>query len=93
MGVGPRWGREVHYTPLGKGEGANHSLEVPSFALPCLLLGGLWASTLYAPTTSTTRSCEAGSMGCNLRDLVSAEPIELGDLAGQRVAIDVFLNS
>jgi flap endonuclease-1 len=32
-------------------------------------------------------------MGCNLRDLVSPEPIELGDLSGQRVAIDVFLNS
>ena len=33
------------------------------------------------------------SMGCNLRDLVSPEPIELGDLSGQRIAIDVFLNS
>jgi flap endonuclease-1 len=32
-------------------------------------------------------------MGCNLRDLVSPEPIELSDLSGQRVAIDVFLNS
>jgi len=32
-------------------------------------------------------------MGCNLKDLVSPEPIELGDLSGQRVAIDVFLNS
>ena len=32
-------------------------------------------------------------MGCNLRDLVSPEAIELSDLSGQRVAIDVFLNS
>ena len=32
-------------------------------------------------------------MGCNLRDLVSPEPIELSDLSGQRIAIDVFLNS
>ena len=32
-------------------------------------------------------------MGCNLRDLVSPEPIELGDLSGQKVAIDVFLNA
>ncbi len=32
-------------------------------------------------------------MGCNLRDLVTAEPIELGDLAGERVAVDVFLNA
>jgi len=32
-------------------------------------------------------------MGCNLRDLVSPEPIELGDLSGHRVAIDVFLNA
>ena len=32
-------------------------------------------------------------MGCNLRDLVTPEPMELGDLSGQRVAIDVFLNA
>lgn len=32
-------------------------------------------------------------MGCNLRDLVSAEPIELSDLSGQKIAVDVFLNS
>jgi flap endonuclease-1 len=32
-------------------------------------------------------------VGCNLRDLVSPEPIELSDLSGHRVAIDVFLNS
>ena len=32
-------------------------------------------------------------MGCNLRDLVTPEPIELGDLSGQRIAIDVFLNA
>ena len=32
-------------------------------------------------------------MGCNLRDLVSPEPIELNDLSGERVAIDVFLNA
>ena len=32
-------------------------------------------------------------MGCNLRDLVSPEPIELRDLSGQRVAVDVFLNA
>ena len=32
-------------------------------------------------------------MGCNLRDLVSPEPIGLSDLSGKRVAVDVFLNS
>jgi len=32
-------------------------------------------------------------VGCNLRDLVSPEPIDLSDLSGQRVAVDVFLNS
>ena len=32
-------------------------------------------------------------MGCNLRDLVSPEAIELSDLSGKRVAVDVFLNS
>ena len=32
-------------------------------------------------------------MGCNLRDLVNPKPIELSDLSGQRIAIDVFLNS
>ena len=32
-------------------------------------------------------------MGCNLRDLVSPEPIELSALSGQRVAVDVFLNA
>ena len=32
-------------------------------------------------------------MGCNLRDLVSPEAIELSDLSGRRVAVDVFLNS
>ncbi|MEE2758478.1 MAG: flap structure-specific endonuclease [Candidatus Thermoplasmatota archaeon] len=30
-------------------------------------------------------------MGCNLRDLANAKPIELKDLAGQRVAVDAFL--
>ena len=32
-------------------------------------------------------------MGCNLRDLVSAHPIDLSELRGQRVAVDVFLNA
>ena len=32
-------------------------------------------------------------MGCNLRDLAQAHPIEIGDLSGERVAIDVFLNA
>ncbi len=32
-------------------------------------------------------------MGCNLRDLVSPQPIELSDLSGKRIAIDVFLNA
>lgn len=30
-------------------------------------------------------------MGCNLKDLASPEPIEMRDLAGQRVAVDTFL--
>jgi len=30
-------------------------------------------------------------MGCNLRDLANAKPIELKDLAGQRIAVDAFL--
>ena len=32
-------------------------------------------------------------MGCNLRDLAPAQPIDLSDLSGQRVAVDVFLNA
>ncbi len=32
-------------------------------------------------------------MGCNLRDLAPARPIDLSDLSGQRVAVDVFLNA
>lgn len=32
-------------------------------------------------------------MGCNLRDLVESEAIEMKDLSGQRVAVDVFLNA
>ncbi len=32
-------------------------------------------------------------MGCNLRDLATAHPLELSELSGQRVAIDVFLNA
>ena len=32
-------------------------------------------------------------MGCNLKDLAPAKPIEISDLSGQRVAIDVFLNA
>ena len=32
-------------------------------------------------------------MGCNLKDLAPANPIEISDLSGQRVAIDVFLNA
>ena len=32
-------------------------------------------------------------MGCNLRDLAPSKPIELSDLSGQRVAVDVFLNA
>ncbi|GIR80730.1 MAG: endonuclease [Methanobacteriota archaeon] len=32
-------------------------------------------------------------MGCNLRDLVVPHPIDLSDLRGERVAIDVFLNA
>ena len=50
------------------------------------------ASTLYAPTTGTHYT-RGGFVGCNLKDLVSPEPIELGDLSGERIAIDVFLNS
>ena len=32
-------------------------------------------------------------MGCNLRDLVESQPIEMKDLSGQRIAVDVFLNA
>ena len=32
-------------------------------------------------------------MGCNLRDLVSPHSIELSELRGQRIAVDVFLNA
>ena len=32
-------------------------------------------------------------MGCNLRDLVVPHPIDLSDLRGERVAVDVFLNA
>ena len=32
-------------------------------------------------------------MGCNLRDLAVFEPLQLSDLSGQRVAVDVFLNA
>ncbi len=32
-------------------------------------------------------------MGCNLKDLAEAVPIELSDLDGQRIGVDVFLNA
>ena len=32
-------------------------------------------------------------MGCNLRDLAVIEPLNMRDLSGQRVAVDVFLNA
>ena len=32
-------------------------------------------------------------MGCNLRDLATPHPVELADLAGQRVAVDAFLTA
>lgn len=32
-------------------------------------------------------------MGCNLRDLVRAHPLDLSELRGKRIAIDVFLNA
>ena len=32
-------------------------------------------------------------MGCNLRDLATAHPLDLGEFSGQRVAVDVFLNA
>lgn len=32
-------------------------------------------------------------MGCNLKDLAPAKPIEISDLSGQKVAVDVFLNA
>jgi flap endonuclease-1 len=32
-------------------------------------------------------------MGCNLRDLATAHPLELSEMSGQRVAVDVFLNA
>ena len=33
------------------------------------------------------------TMGCNLRDLVSPHSMDLSELRGQRVAVDVFLNA
>ena len=36
---------------------------------------------------------DGDELGCNLRDLVSTEKIELSDLSGQRIAVDVFLNA
>ena len=33
------------------------------------------------------------NVGCNLRDLVESQPIEMKDLSGQRIAVDVFLNA
>tara|TARA_B110000014_G_scaffold164303_1_gene116043 strand:- start:285 stop:1292 length:1008 start_codon:yes stop_codon:yes gene_type:complete len=32
-------------------------------------------------------------MGCNLKDLAPSSPIEISDLSGQKVAVDVFLNA
>ena len=32
-------------------------------------------------------------MGCNLRDLAKAESIDLSDLAGEKIAVDVFLSA
>ena len=32
-------------------------------------------------------------MGCNLRDLASPSAIEMGDLAGERIAVDAFLTA
>ena len=32
-------------------------------------------------------------MGCNLRDLAKAESIDLSDLSGERIAVDVFLSA
>ena len=32
-------------------------------------------------------------MGCNLRDLASPVPIQMNDLAGERVAVDAFLTA
>ncbi len=32
-------------------------------------------------------------MGCNLKDLVSPNPIQLTDLAGERIAVDAFLTA
>ena len=32
-------------------------------------------------------------MGCNLRDLASPVPIQMSDLAGQRIAVDAFLTA
>jgi len=60
--------------------------------LPSRLPGGLQP---YMPPPSPLVAAERGKceLGCNLRDLVTPEPMELGDLSGQRVAIDVFLNA
>ena len=33
------------------------------------------------------------NLGCNLRDLATAHPLELSEMSGQRVAVDVFLNA
>ena len=33
------------------------------------------------------------NLGCNLRDLATAHPLELNEMAGQKIAVDVFLNA
>ena len=33
------------------------------------------------------------NLGCNLRDLATAHPLELNEMSGQRIAVDVFLNA
>ena len=38
-------------------------------------------------------STRVNSMGCNLKDLATAENIDLASLAGQRVGIDAFLTA
>ena len=44
-------------------------------------------------TSLTTSNSEVNTMGCNLKDLVRPQSIDLNDLAGERVAVDVFLSA
>ena len=51
-------------------------------------------STLNASTSAVGYQQGSGRcMGCNLRDLAPSQPIDLSELKGEKVAVDVFLNA